>query len=144
MKHSHQWITTLIAGLDENLDAETRMAVLERCGRTCITDSMVKKARACRAAAKDEAEFLDRLGQDWKHLQREGDEVFVVYPRCYCPLVKDLPGELSATWCNCSRGWVKELFEQALGRLVEVDLLQSIRQGDTICKFRVQVFADQE
>ncbi len=139
MKHSHQWIAMLMAGLDEELDAETRIAVLERCGRTCITDSMVKKARACRAEAKDEAEFLDKLGQDWKHLQREEDEVFVVYPRCYCPLVKDFPGELSATWCNCSRGWVRELFEQALGRPIQVDLLQSIRQGDETCKFRVHL-----
>jgi predicted hydrocarbon binding protein len=139
MKHSHQWIATLLAGLDEETDAETRIAVLERCGRNCITGSMVKRARACRAQAKDEAEFLDKLGKDWKHLQREGDKVFVVYPRCYCPLVKDFPGELSATWCNCSRGWVKELFEQALGRPIQVDLLQSIRQGGETCKFQVHL-----
>jgi len=78
------------------VDAETRIAVLERCGRTCITDSMVKRAKDRRAEAKDEAGFLGKLGQAWKHLQREGDEVFVVYPRCYCPLVKDLRGKLSA------------------------------------------------
>jgi predicted hydrocarbon binding protein len=139
MKHSHKWIATLLAGLDEQVDAETRVAVLEGCGRTCITDSMVKRAKACRAEARDEAEFLDKLGQAWKHLQREGDEVYVVYPRCYCPLVKDFSGDLSATWCNCSRGWVKELFEQALGKPVQVDLLQSIRQGDKSCKFQVHL-----
>jgi len=139
MKHSHQWIATLLAGLDKQVDAKTRIAVLEACGRTCITDSMVKRAKACRAKAKDEAEFLDKLGQTWKHLQREGDEVYVVYPRCYCPLVTGYPGQISATWCNCSRGWVKELFEQSLGRPVQVDLLQSVRQGDKSCKFRVHL-----
>lgn len=139
MKHSHKWIATLLAGLDEEVDTGIKVAVLERCGRTCITHSMVKKAKSCRAEAKDEAEFLDRLGRDWKHLQREGDEVFVVYPRCYCPLVKDFPGKLSASWCNCSRGWVKELFEKALDRPIDVELLQSIRQGDPVCKFRVHL-----
>lgn len=139
MKHSHKWIASLLAGLDEQVDGETTVAVLERCGRSCITDSMVKRAKECRAEAESDAEFLDRLGQIWRHLERAGDEVYVVYPRCYCPLVKDFPGKLSATWCNCSRGWVKQLFEKALNRPVQVDLLQSIRQGDPVCRFRVRL-----
>jgi predicted hydrocarbon binding protein len=46
-------------------------------------------------------------------------------------------GQLSATYCNCSRGWAKALFEGALGRPVEVVMEESIVEGDDQCKFRI-------
>jgi predicted hydrocarbon binding protein len=46
-------------------------------------------------------------------------------------------GKLSATYCNCSRGWAKALFEGALGRTVEVIMEKSIINGDNQCKFRI-------
>jgi predicted hydrocarbon binding protein len=52
--------------------------------------------------------------------------------------VNEIPkGKLSATYCNCSRGWAKELFEGALGRTVEVIMEKSIINGDNQCKFRI-------
>ena len=137
MKHVHKWIGTLVDRLDTDLDEGTRARVLEACGRTCIPRSFVNKAKKCRDQAKDTDEFLDKLGKMWSHLHRTGDDVYVVYEKCYCPLVKDYPGELSSTWCNCSRGWAKELFEAALEGPVDVELLQSIRQGDEVCKLAV-------
>jgi predicted hydrocarbon binding protein len=52
--------------------------------------------------------------------------------------VNKLPkGKLSGTYCNCSRGWAKALFEGALRRPVEVIKEQSIISGDKQCKFRI-------
>jgi predicted hydrocarbon binding protein len=50
---------------------------------------------------------------------------------------KILPSKLSATYCTCSRGWAKALFEEALGRPVEVIMEESIVKGDKQCKFRI-------
>jgi len=90
--------------------------------------------------AKDINEFLERLGKVWSHLQREGENIYVVYDKCYCPLgralLKDYPGQLSS-YCNCSRGWIREMFESALKRPVEVELEKSIIQGDNLCRFKV-------
>jgi predicted hydrocarbon binding protein len=137
MKHLHRWIKSLIDNLDAHVDEKTRVKVLENCGRTCISRDLIKKAQACKNSAKDIEEFLDKLSQIWSHLQRDDDEIHVVYEKCYCPLVKAYPEKLSPTFCNCSRGWIKELFESVLERPVDVEIEKSIRQGDDVCKFRV-------
>ena len=133
-----RWISCLIAGLDRYVDEDTRAKVLEQCGRQCQSQRFVKKARSIYQKAKDVDEFLGKFGKIYEHLHRQGDDVYVVYPKCYCSFVNKIPsGQLSATYCNCSRGWAKELFEGALGRPVEVVMEESIVKGDDQCKFRI-------
>lgn len=120
---TEKWIACLIAGLNEYADEKTRATILEQCGRQCQSQSFIKKARGIYQKSKSIDEFLEKLEQAYKHLHREGDKVYIVYPRCYCSQVNKIPkGKLSATYCNCSRGWAKALFEGALGRTVEVTM----------------------
>jgi predicted hydrocarbon binding protein len=44
----------------------------------------------------------------------------------------------SPTYCQCSCGWYRQLFETLQGKAVEVDLLGSIRQGDERCQFLIR------
>ena len=133
-----RWITCLISGLDEHVDEETRVKVLEQCGRQCQSQSFIQKARNIYTKSKNLDEFIDKLGAVYKNLHTEGDNVYIIYPKCYCSFVSKIPpGNLSATYCNCSRGWAKALFEGALGRSVEVIMEESIMKGDKQCKFRI-------
>ncbi len=135
---TEKWITTLIDGLDKNVDQKTLAKILEKCGRQCQSRSFIKKAKKFYKASKSTDDFLDKLGKVYKHLHREGDRVYIVYQRCYCSQVNKIPkGELSGTYCNCSRGWTKALFEGALGRDVEVIKEKSIIGGDSECRFRI-------
>lgn len=135
---TEKWIATLIAGLDGNVDEKTRAMILEQCGRQCQSQSLIKKARDIYQKSKSTDEFLERFGQTYKHLHREGSKVYIIYPRCYCSQVNKIPkGNLSGTYCNCSRGWAKALLEGVLGRPVEVIMEKSIINGDSECKFRI-------
>ena len=137
-KRGERWIICLIEGLDEYVDEETRAKVLEQCGRQCQSQRFVKKARSIYEKSKSLDEFLERFREVYENLHREGDNVYIVYPKCYCSFVNKIPkGELSGMYCNCSRGWAKELFEGALGRPVEVVMEKSIVNGDDQCKFRI-------
>ena len=137
-KRMERWITSLITELDEHVDEETRAKVLEQCGRQCQSQSFIKKALNIYQKSENIDEFLDKFGQVYKHLHREGDSVYIIYPKCYCSFVNKIPlGKLSATYCNCSRGWAKALFEGALERPVEVIMEESIVKGDKQCKFRI-------
>jgi len=132
------WVSCLIAGLDQYVDEGTRAKVLEQCGRQCQSQSFVEKARSIYQKWKDMDEFLGKFGEIYEHLHREGNNVYIVYPECYCSFVNKIPSrQLSATYCNCSRGWAKELFEGALGRPVEVVMEKSVVKGDDQCKFRI-------
>jgi len=133
-----KWITCLVDGLDKHVDSETTAKVLEQCGRQCQSQSFVKKAKDIYKKSKDINDFLDKFGKIYKHLHREGDKVYIVYPKCYCSHVNKIPkGKLSATYCNCSRGWTKALFEGALGRPVEVIMKETIVKGDKQCRFQI-------
>jgi predicted ArsR family transcriptional regulator len=135
---TEKWITTLMEGLDKNLDKGTIAKILEQCGRQCQTQSSIKKARDLYQKSKNTDEFLDRLAKVNKHIHREGDKVYLIYPKCYCSQVNNIPkGRLSGTYCNCSRGWAKALFEGTIGKPVEVTMEKSIINGDDQCKFRI-------
>lgn len=132
------WITSLIVALDEHVDEKTRATVLEQRGRQCQSQSFIKKVRDVYQKSKNIDEFLDKFSEVYKHLHKEGDKIYIVYPKCYCSQVNKIPqGKLSATYCNRSRGWAKALFEGALGRPVEVTMEESIVKGNEQCKFRV-------
>jgi len=133
-----RWIACLIAGLDKYVDEETRAKVLEQCGRQCQSLSFIKKAKDIYKKSKNINDFLDKFGHVYRHLHREGDKVYIIYPKCYCSHVNKIPhGELSATYCDCSRGWVKALFEGALGKPIEVITEETIVKGDKQCKFQI-------
>ena len=135
-----KWIATLMDGLNKKVDEKTLAMILEQCGRQCQSQSLVKKARNIYQKSKGTDEFLEKFGQIYKHLHREGNKVYIVYPRCYCSQVNKIPkGKLSGTYCNCSRGWAKALFEGALERPVEVIMEKSIINGDSECKFRIML-----
>jgi len=133
-----KWIACLIDGLDKHVDSETTAKLLEQCGRQCQSQSFVKKAKDVYKQSMDINDFLGKLGKVYKHLHKEGDKVYIVYPKCYCSHVNKIPkGKLSATYCNCSRGWAKALFEGALGRPIEVIMKETIVNGDKQCKFQI-------
>jgi len=141
LSNANKWIKSILDDLDENVDEETRVKVLEDCGRNCCRSSgFYRKAQDSMSKAKDQNEFLDNLGKVWSHLKKEGKDVYIVYEKCYCPLgrtlLKDYPSQLSS-YCNCSRGWIKEMFESALKKPVKVDLEKSIVRGDSLCRFKV-------
>jgi predicted hydrocarbon binding protein len=135
---TENWITNLMDGLDNNVDKETLIKILEQCGRQCQSQSFIKKAKAIYEKSKNTDDFLNKLAQVYKHMHREGNKVYIVYPKCYCSQVNKIPkGKLSGTYCNCSRGWAKALFEGATGKPVEVNMKKSIINGDDQCKFEV-------
>ena len=137
-KRMQRWITVLMEGLDSHVDAEDCRQVLEMCGRECIPKSTIKKAKDIYDRSESLDDFLERYAEENEHLKLEDGSVYMVYPRCYCSLVNKIPeGQLSASWCNCSRGWVKALFEGATGRPVDVVLEKSVIRGDDSCRLMV-------
>ena len=137
---TEKWIATMIDGLNNHVDEKARDAILEQCGRECQSPRFIEKAKKIYEKSKNTDDFLEKFGQVYKHLHKEGNKVYIIYPKCYCSQVNKIPrGKLSATYCNCSRGWAKALFEGALGKPVEVMMEKSIVNGDDQCKFRIML-----
>ena len=66
-------------------------------------------------------------------LYKEGGVIYLEYHKCGCPIV--ISGEIdNPFFCNCTRGYTKERFENLFGKPVKVELIESILKGDKICK----------
>jgi predicted ArsR family transcriptional regulator len=135
-----KWLCNLIGGLEKTVDEDALKAVLEGCGRKCQSQSTIQKARTIYERTKDIDTFLTEFGATYKHLHREKDGTYLVYPKCYCTRVNKIAqGQMPAIYCNCSIGWAKALFEGALGRPVEVKLEKSIMSGNDECRFKIEL-----
>jgi len=135
-----QWIKKVVEEIDTRTDSQTCAQILEACGRQCAPEGLIKKAREIHEDSEGIGEFLARLGEVFDAVQVEDDKVYVVYPQCYCEQISGLPiDEVPDAYCNCSVGWVKEVFEGALGRSVEVRRVKSVVAGDEECRFEVNL-----
>jgi len=80
-------IQGMMAVLDREVDEETGRAIMEACGRTCISAGTVAKARRLHREANDLDDLLCRLNEahiGGGQLRREGDVIFAAYEGCYC------------------------------------------------------------
>jgi hypothetical protein len=61
---------------------------------------------------------------------------------CHCPRVRETLKSsvtVSPTYCYCGAGFYKGIWEEILGEPVEVELLETVLQGDEVCKFAVHL-----
>jgi hypothetical protein len=61
---------------------------------------------------------------------------------CHCPRVRDLlktSDTISPTFCYCGAGYYKGIWEEILQQPVEVELLESVLQGDDVCKVAIHL-----
>lgn len=61
---------------------------------------------------------------------------------CHCPRVRDAlktSETLSPTYCYCGAGFYKGIWEEILQQPVEVELLESVLQGDEVCKIAIHL-----
>lgn len=135
---SRDWVQGFLASADSTLQASDRVRLLEACGRACARRGIVDQIAEFKGRPEAFIQSLQaHLGPGMAGI--EGDTARVVYSRCFCPLVTDIPGRLSDTWCNCSCGWIKEVFSVITGHEVEVSLLDSIKRGGKQCDFRIKI-----
>jgi len=137
---THAWVADLTEALDQFTDQTTRSSVLEACGRGCATRHA--------AAMIDEyqgdvegllAEIRSRWAEEVSYDETSG--VATVKGRkqdhCPCPLAKQ-PPLTSPSFCLCSQGWFKQVFEAAYEGPVSVEAVETVLRGAERCSFRVQ------
>ncbi len=136
---THTWVKTLIESLDTHLDDETKIKVMESCGRVCARGGPAQAAQEYQGNLDGWLVTLRGWMGGEEFVQRNGDAVTVLCSECVCPLVKDGPARLPDTYCYCSRGWMKEVFGAVVSKPVEVDLLDSVKRGGQKCRFVIKL-----
>ena len=136
-----KWIESLIGSLDEFVDEETKIKAIEKCGKACaLYHGSIEKIQEMKRQRKNVEEILQQMNRkemwcgDWI---KKGNIIYSVCKKCGCPLVRSELIKLSPTFCYCSKGWVKSIFELILEKPVQVILKKAIGKGDDVCHFIV-------
>ena len=143
MEHFHRWVKCLLEGLETRVNRDLLAEILSNCGRRCIPESFIKKMMKVWSEDPDLDVLIENINDSWSgagadaKIRRKNSELMVEYGECYCPLVKESVQEMPSIWCECSRGWLMQLFESFLGDKVEVELIESVQKGDEKCRFKV-------
>jgi len=138
---SGRLLNAIVKSLVE-VDLETRKGIMESCGKACAQeDGDLAIAEGIGETVSNMAEVVERVNKEllWCGVwSQKGKSIESICTSCGCPLVRNMVIDRTATWCYCSRGWVKAIFEAALKRHVEVEVEKSIGGGDKVCKFLVR------
>ena len=138
--------------MDEILDEETKIKILNACGRSCFSNAYGVADERKPTPEQGEA-YLKNLEKNGFEVRREKETITVFYRwgtkqnpyglsmqegYCLCPIVESgVPG-MSKSYCNCSAGYVKEALELATGKTVlKAEVLESILQGGKDCRFKI-------
>jgi hypothetical protein len=147
------WVKGAMDRMDALVAADKRTAVMEECGRNCcaINKGVVVAFRKRRAKCDSLDVFFENEAKKpmrGTKLSRKANVVHFYYTprklgkgmRCYCRLVSDLPAQvtMSKTYCMCSVGFVKALWEQLLEKPVQARLIRSALSGSDECEFEIR------
>jgi len=133
------WIKELLRNLDKNLDETKKVAIMEACGEKCpFTHLPDEKLLEIKKNSTDEGQFIKQLSEKWR-VKVEDNKIYVVFDKCYCPLVKEDINGASATLCYCTQGNIKKKFRLGLGREVIKKKKKTILAGDKECRFQVLI-----
>jgi hypothetical protein len=138
-----EWIRKAIQGLEKEAGKATAIRVMQACGMKCCGPTQQKRARQFMEESTSVKELLAKLngeGIGGGRLKLKNKNTIVGgYDWCYCGRVKHAKEPFSTdTYCHCSTGWYKSLFEAAFDKPVKVKLKQSILQGADSCEFEIE------
>jgi len=97
----------------------------------------------CTGVRQSNKIYLTKIPYDPKQYLEENDPNLKSYYACHCPLVRSalLEGKIkiSPNFCYCSSGYEKLVFDVIFEESVEVDLLESVLNGDNRCRFAIKI-----
>lgn len=106
-----------------------------------VVDFVSQNQELLSAVHHDGTLIITKIPYDPSDYLKQADPIKKRYAACHCPFVREaiLKGKpsISKHWCQCSAGFEKFQFETIMDKTFSVDILQSVLQGDSVCRFAI-------
>lgn len=131
------WVKSTMSRLESKFDPETIKRIRIKCQCGYGMEEKLSFIKALMSSATSMEEFANSDEAKAAGLFCEGGELYLQFGFCPCPMLAKVDKLETNTWCQCTTGYSKVLFEKAFGCEVDVELLKSIKMGDDRCLMKI-------
>lgn len=131
------WVKAAMHRLENKFDPATTKQIRMACQCGYGMDEKLKLIENLLAASSSMEEFACSENAKAAGLFYQDGMLYLQFQFCPCPMLADVDRLETNTWCQCTTGYSKVLFEKAFGCAVDVELLKSIKTGDDICLMKI-------
>ena len=131
------WVRSSMDRLEQAFDEATVKQIRMHCQCGYGMQERVAFLNELKTASSSLKEFAGSERALAAGLFCEQGELYLKFLFCPCPMLGGVDRLPSKTWCQCTTGYSKVLFEQVFGCPVDVELLKSIKSGDDICLMKI-------
>lgn len=136
-ENNDDWVKSTMGRLENKFDPETRKQIRMDCQCGYGMDEKLSFVKELVSAASNMEEFANSDKAKAAGLFCMDGILYLKFLFCPCPMLASVDKLETNTWCQCTTGYSKVLFEKAFGCIVEVELLKSIKMGDDICLMKI-------
>lgn len=131
------WVKSTMNRLENHFDQAAVKQIRMNCQCGYAMDEKFALVKELVESSSDLEEFASHDKAKAAGLSCINGELHLRFPFCPCPMLAEVDKLETNTWCQCTTGYSKVLFEKAFGCDVDVELLQSIKMGDAACLMKI-------
>lgn len=131
------WVKNTMKRLENNFDNSTIRKIRMNCQCGYGMGEKLDLLKELVDLSSSLEEFASHDKAKAAGLSFQNGELYLEFPYCPCPMLADVDRLETNTWCLCTTGYSKVIFEKAFGCNVDVDLLKSVKMGDDICLMKI-------
>ena len=131
------WVKSTMKRLENHFDKSDVKQIRMHCQCGYGMDAKIALVKELMESSSNLEEFGDLEKARAAGLSCVNGELYLQFYFCPCPMLADVDRLETDTWCQCTTGYSKILFEKAFECEVEVELLKSIKMGDEICLMKI-------
>ena len=131
------WLSDLLDSMENTIDRETQARIIAGCGRGCYNRHSFKQDIA--AKGRENLDELLKAYHQYMEAWVDGEKIHIrfgeVSSRCYCPVVQHIKPKPNDLHCECTRATQQSILENAFGRPMKVEIVETLRRGGKTCHF---------
>ncbi len=136
-ENNAEWVKSTMCRLESKFDQGTVKQIRMNCQCGYGMDEKLTLLKELRATSSSMEEFANSDKAKSAGLFCKDGTLYLQFLFCPCPMLADVDKLNTKSWCLCTTGYSKILFEKAFGCKVDVNLLKSIKSGDDICLMEI-------
>lgn len=137
MENNAEWVKAAMGRLEKKISCETVKKIRMNCQCGYGMEEKLALVKELMAGCASVEELTSSKKAEAAGLFCKDGELFLQFGFCPCPMLANVDQLETAAWCQCTTGYSKALFEKAFACDVDVELLKSIKMGDSVCLMKI-------